>query len=172
MTLWRKIRCSPMKRQNSRPMLLQQKVSLKTAAADATADTAATDPTTTVPARTEEPSFIGELLGNLWFWISAAVVLLLALFVARRRKDDADEDFDAAATGGDWATAAADADHEETMRDLEAVAEPEASMVVEESSVEDALARQDDGTSDATAQLENLLDFGDEGRRRRRRHRQ
>ncbi len=132
------------------------------AAADVAAEPAAADPTTTVPTRTEEPSFFGALLGNLWFWVSAAVVLLLALFVARRRQSGADDEFDAAATGGDWESAAVDADHEETMRDLEAMPKPEASMVVEEGSMDDAVASRGAATSDATSQLENLLDFGDE----------
>ncbi len=137
-------------------------VEQEAAAGDAAAKPAAADPTTTVPARVEEPSFFGALLGNLWFWVSAAVVLVLALFVARRRQSDADDDFDAAATGGDWESAAVDADHEETMRDLEAMPKPEASMLVEEGSMDDALASGGAATSDATAQLENLLDFGEE----------
>jgi len=131
------------------------------AGADSTAtdDAVVADPTTTVPMR-EESSFFGDLFGSLWFWISAAVVLLLALFVARRRST-ADDDFDADATGGGWEAAAADADHEETMRDIEALAEPDESFVVEEGTVGEAAAQGAD--ADGTAQLESLLDgFDDE----------
>ncbi len=111
------------------------------------------DAVTTVPAR-EESSFFGDLLSSIWFWISAAVVLLLALFIARRRATDADDDIDADATGGGWEAAAADADHEETMRDIEALTQPEESILVEEGTV---------GDRDGTSQLESLLDdFEDE----------
>lgn len=133
------------------------------AADEAAAETAAADAVTSVPAPVEEPSFVSQLLGNLWFWVSAGVVLLLALFVARRRQaEDVDDDFAAEGTGGDWEAAAADADHEETIRDLEAMPEPDASIVVEESEVGDGFP-ESETAADPTAQLESLLDIGDDG---------
>jgi len=99
---------------------------------DAVADTAeeaatavVADSTTSVPAREESSSFFGELLSNLWFWVSAAVVLLLALFVVRRGKNDDEGDL----------IAEQDAEYAKTIGDLEALPEAEGAIVVDEAPI-------------------------------------
>ena len=76
------------------------------------------DSTTSVTTDSEGDSFIGSLLGNMWLWISAAVVLLLAIFLARRRKDgeeEAEAEADAAAS---WATEISEPSHDDTLKDF------------------------------------------------------
>ncbi len=44
-------------------------------------------PVTTV-SRPDEPSFIGQLLGNFWFWLASAAALIAVLIFARSRRKD------------------------------------------------------------------------------------
>lgn len=116
------------------------------------------DPTMAVPAREESPSFISELLGNLWFWVSAAIVLLLALFVVRRGKQDGDED----------SMAEQDSDYAKAIGALEDLPEAESSFVVEVTPEEEHAPVGDtsvieDEAAEATAsqgaqEMEALLD--------------
>lgn len=110
-----------------------------------------------------EDSFIGDLLTNMWVWVSAAVVLLLALFIARRRKGD-EEDFAASDTftGADLGPEpVADAEHQETLRDLEAVPSHADSIVVEEGG--DAATMSDFAEvadpANQTSQLDDVMEF-------------
>jgi len=110
----------------------------------------------TLPA--EEPSFLGGLFSNIWFWLSAAVLLVLALFVARRGREDDDEGLDDASGSGD--RQAMDPGYAETLRNLEALPAQEESIVVEETSevpVVEETATDETDTDDAS-QLESLLD--------------
>jgi len=104
------------------------------------------DPVTSVPAREESPSFISGLLGNLWFWISAAVVLVLALFVVRRRNQDDETDL----------IAEQDVKYAKTIGGLEPLPEAEGAIVVEETAETSVL--DEELASEGAQRIESLLD--------------
>lgn len=123
------------------------------------ADVAAGESAPGVPA--EQQAEEGSLFSNIWFWVSAAVVLLLALFVARRGKRDEDDELLDAEASGSWEQQALDADHAETMRDLEALPQHDDSIVVEEGeagATDAADTQAGDFDADSTSSLDDLLD--------------
>jgi len=132
---------------------------------DAPADGDEVTDETVGAAPAEESSFLGGLLGSLWFWGAAALVILIAVGLARARKSEPEDDV---AASDDWAEDIDEPGHDETVRDFGDLDSATDAIVVEEGEGPAMFADDPDAThanlsapDHVAAPADELQDFAD-----------